>query len=346
MTETPAQPPSGSQQGDVSSPTPAAQRVSAGGDSAVRFDQALIAVGVALLSATVVMATTYSRVGGDLDASNFIMGLAATVGLLGIAGAARILVRDQVRSSELMAWPGAFGAVAAGLMVAVLMDDHALTGYFAGGVVLVLSATGYYLLVRRGAFVVSAILGVFAVYTALFSDIFDATDIEGDNPGVIVGAGVLGFALLVTAAGWLLPETRVLSSVVVGVIAVLSNASILVGLALVAMFARAFGAGFTGLEGDGNGVVESQSTNAYSNDAWLVLGFSLLLVAGWAYLTYVTGHVAFPLLMAAMCASVIPLVTVVVAAGRPTWWEVVVGLVGGAVLVLAAGRAMGARKTP
>ena len=71
----------------------------------------------------------------------------------------------------------------------------------------------------------------------------------------------------------------------------------------------------------------------------------LVLVAVWAYLTYVTGHVGFPLLMAAMCASVIPLVTAVIAVEHPTWWEVVVGAVGGGALVLAGIRARGSRRT-
>ena len=93
-----------------------------------RLDRALVALGVALLSATVVMASFYSRAGEDLDKSNFVMGVAATLGLLGVALAAHVLVTDAVRKSELVTWPGAFGAVGAGLLVAVLMDDHALTG--------------------------------------------------------------------------------------------------------------------------------------------------------------------------------------------------------------------------
>jgi hypothetical protein len=304
----------------------------------VRLDRALVAVGVALLSATVVMASFYSRVGEDLDGSNFVMGIAGTLGLLGVAVAAHVLVADPTRKSELVAWPGAFGAIGAGLMVAVLMEDHALTGYVAGGLVVALSAAGYYLLVRRGAFVVSTIVGLLAVYLSVFDDLFDAGDLDGDNVGIILGAAVLVFALMVTIAGWFLPETRVLSAVVVGVIAVVSNAGVLAGLAIAATFARAFG----GFDGSGSPQAELEP---YTNDAWFVLAFSLVLVAGWAYLTYVTGHVGFPLLMAAMCASVIPLVTAVLGVEHPTWWEVVVGLLGGGVLLLAGFRAMGPRRT-
>lgn len=231
-------------------------------------------------------------------------------------------------------------------MVGVLMDDHTLTGYVAGGAVVAVSSAGYYLLVRRGAFVVSTVLGLLVVYAAVFDDIVGA-DLDGDNPGVLVGAAVLVFAVMVTIAGWFLPETQVLSAAVAGAIAVVSNAGVLAGLAVVATFTRAFGGGFTEFEGEGNGYASEPDGNLdpYNNDAWLVLVFSLLLVAGWAYLTWRTGHVVFPLLMATMCATVIPLVTAVIAVEHPTWWEVVVGLVGGGVLLLAGFRALGPRRS-
>jgi hypothetical protein len=295
----------------------------------------LVALGVALLSATVVMAAFYSRVDEDLDKSNFVMGVAGSLGLLGIAAGAWTLVRDKTRVSDLVAWPGAFGALAAGLMVGVLMDDNAATGYVAGLLVVALSVAGY-LLVRRGAFVVSTILGLLVVYFSAFDDIVDTSDIDGDNPGIIIGAAVLIFALLVSSVGWLLPETRVLSAVVVGVLAVIGNAGVLFGLTIVATFARAF-QGFTELD---DAQASGSDLDQFNNDAWFVLAFSLILVAWWAYCTYATGHVGFPLLMAAMCATVIPLVTAVIAVEHPTWWEVAVGAVGGGVLLLAAVRAL------
>ena len=150
------------------------------------------------------------------------------------------------RSSDLVAWPGAFGAVAVGLMVGVLMDDNAATGYVAGLLVIALSVAGY-LLVRRGAFVVSTVAGLLVLYFSVFDDVVDMSDIDGDNPGIIIGVAVLIFALLVSIAGWFLPETRVLTAVIVGVIAVIGNAGVLMGLAVVASFARAF-QGFSELE--------------------------------------------------------------------------------------------------
>ncbi len=354
MTDKPAETPFVPYEGAVPPPPPPTDPAPEAIGPVERLDRALVGLGVALLSATVVMSTVYARADGDLDGSNFVLGVAGALGLLAIALGARTLVRDEARASALMAWPGAFGAVAAGLMVGVLLDDHALTGYVAGGLVVALSAAGYYQLVRRGAFVVSTILGLLVVYASVVNDVFDAIDIESENPGIIVGGAVLVFALLVTAAGWVLPETRVLSAVVVGVIAVASNASALIGLALLTSFARAFGGGFTEFDSGVSDpsfadfdsemtVVMDQYDNPYDNDAWMLLVFSLLLVAVWAYLTYVTGHVGFPLLMAAMCASVIPLVTMVIAVEHPTWWEVVVGLLGGAVLLLAVLRARAPR---
>lgn len=307
-----------------------------------RLDRALVAVGVALLSATVVMSTVYSRAEDDLDASNFLMGVAATLGLLGIAAAAQILVSDDARKSDLVAWPGAFGALGAGLMVGVLMDDNAATGYVAGLLVVALSGGGY-LLSWRGAFVVSAILGLLIVYISLFDDVVDAGDLDGDNAGIIIGVAVLVFTVLVTVAGWFLPDTRVLSAVVAGVIAVVSNAGVLAGLAIAAFIAQLFGGFSTDM--DGGARPPANGLEQYENDTWLLLVFSLLLVAGWAYLTYATGHIGFPLLMVAMCASVIPLVTFVLVVDHPTWWELVVGAVGGAALLLAGVRALGSRSS-
>jgi hypothetical protein len=295
-----------------------------------------VATGVALLAATVVLSAVYSRARADLDGSNLVMGLAATIGLLGVAAAAWFLVTDHDRRDDLVAWPGAFGAVAAGLMVAVLMDDSGATGYVAGLVILAF-AVGGYLLVRRGAFVVASIFGLLVFYLAILDDLFDATDVGGDNFGVTIGAAMLVFTILVTIGGWFLPRTRVLSAVVAGVIAVVSNAGVLFGLMIAAELARAFGGGF---EVDGS-PVRAGDFDRYDNDAWWLLVFSMLLVTGWAYLAYATGHVGFPLLMVAMSASVVPLVTMVLAAEHPTWWSVVVGVLGGLALVAAGLRATG-----
>lgn len=312
----------------------------------------LIALGVALLAATLVLSASHTRAQGDLDGSNFLMGVAAAVGLLGVAVAGWFVATEPSGRDELVAWPGAFGAVGAGLMIGVLMDDNAATGYVAGLLTVAIAVAGY-MLVRRGAFVVATIVGLLVVYLSVFDDVLDAGDLDDDNFGVIIGVAVLVFTVAITVAGWFLPETRMLSALVAGVIAVVSNAGVLVGLAIAASFARAFGGMEmdmgTDMDGnmDGGGVDGGRGRAAgldvFDNDAWWLLVFSLLLVAGWAYLAYTTGHVGFPLLMVAMCASVIPLVTQVLAVDHPTWWEVVVGLLGGGLLVVAGLRAMGAR---
>jgi len=65
-----------------------------------------------------------------------------------------------------------------------------------------------------------------------------------------------------------------------------------------------------------------------------------VLVAGWAVCAALTRHVVFRILMVAMAASVIPLVTAVLTVEHPSWWGVAIGAVGGALLVLASLRVL------
>ena len=51
------------------------------------LDRPLVALGVALLAAAVVLSALWSRMTDDLDRSNFTVGLLATLGLLGVAAA-------------------------------------------------------------------------------------------------------------------------------------------------------------------------------------------------------------------------------------------------------------------
>ena len=296
-------------------------------------DGAAVAVGVALLVATVLLSAFRTRAEGDLDWSNLILGLAAALGLLGVAVAARMLVADPLRAGNLFAWPGAFGALALGVMLAVWVDED-WVAYLSGLLIVVLSVAGY-LLSRRPAFVVTAVIGLLVVYLKLTDDLFDVADVDqlDDNAGVVVGAVLLAFTLLVTAGGWFLP-TRVYSGVVAGAIAVVGYASTLVGLVVAATFARAF---------SGFGEEPPQRPAGFDDDVWWIFGFSIVLIALWAFCTWVTGHAGFRLLMVALAAAVVPLGTTALAVEHPTWWEVVLGLVGGGLLVAVALRAMRGR---
>lgn len=287
-------------------------------------ERVVVAAGVALLSAAVALSTFYTRDRGDIDWSNYTMGLLATLALLGISGAAWVLARDRDASTDLVAWPGAFGAVSVGLMLAIALDENHATAYVAGLAVVALSVGGY-LLVRRDAFVTTAIGGLLVVYLRLCDDLFDFGD-GGDNVAISLSAALFVFTVLVTVAGWWLPS-RALSGVLVGVIAVVGNAGILAALGVVASFQAAF-SGFPG-----GAPVRAKRFDQYDNDVWFILVFALLLIAGWGVAAYLSGHVGFRLLIVAMSVSVVPLATVVLAIQHPTWWEVVVGAIGGLLLV-------------
>lgn len=296
-------------------------------------DRVAVSCGVGLLSTAVVLSTFYSRANGDIDWSNYAMGLLSTVGLLGVAVAGWFLVRDRDRSADLVAWPGAFGAVAVGLMIAVALDDSDTTAYIAGLAVVALSVAGY-LLVRRDAFVVITIGGLFIVYVQLFDDLVGFGD-GGDNFAITLSAALLVFTVAVTAAGWLLPS-RALSGVVAGVVAVVGNVVLLAGLAIAGTFESAF----YGVDTNGS-MARPERFDKYDNDVWFILAFALLLIVGWALCAYLTDHVGFRLLIVAMAVSVVPIATVVLAIQHPTWWEVVVGVAGGLILVAVGRRALG-----
>jgi hypothetical protein len=287
-------------------------------------ERVVVALGVALLMTGVVLSAFYTRARDNLDWSNYTMGLLATLGLLGIAAAGCWLVaRDRQQSTDLVAWPGASGAVAVGLMLVVALDDSAATSYVAGLAVVALSVGGY-LLVRRDAFVTSAIGGLLVAYLQLCDDLFDFGD-GGDNLAISISGALFVFTVLVTVAGWWLPS-RVLSGVLVGVLAVVGNVVILVVLGVAATFQAAFGLS----NGRSPGV---KRFDEYDNDVWFILVFALLLIVGWAVAAYLTGHVGFRLLIVAMSVSVVPISAVVLAVQHPTWWEVVVGGLGGLLLV-------------
>jgi hypothetical protein len=302
--------------------------------SASRPDKVAVACGVALLATGVVLSTFYSRARDDLDWSNYLMGLLSTVGLLGVAAGAWVLTRDRsaAHTPDLVAWPGAFGSVAAGLMIAVALDNSSATGYVAGLVVVALSAGGY-LLTRRDPFAVTAIAGLFVVYANLCDDVLDFGG-GGNNAATSLSAALLVFTVLVTAAGWLLPS-RALIGVVVGVVSVVGNAVLLAGLGVAASLEAAF-SGF-----DPSAPTQRMRVDTYDNDVWFILVFALLQIVGWALCAYLHDHVGFRLLIVAMAVSVVPTATVVLAIQHPTWWEVVVGGFGGLILLAVGFRALG-----
>lgn len=292
----------------------------------------MISVGVALLAAALVLSSVYSRDDGDLDWTNYLVGIAATLVLLGVAAASRL--RGEA-GSDLFSWPGALGIVGVGSMLGIAIDDSSVTPYVVGVVVLGLSAFGY-LLGGSWTFVLSAIMGAGVVYAQVVDDIFDASDLDGDNTGMVIGVALVVFTALVTAATWFLPQ-RVFGGVVAGIIAVAGNFLLLTALTAFGMFQTSF-VTYGGEFSDSSD--PATRFEGYDNDVWVILVLSLLLVAGWAWCTWQTGQVGFRVLIVASCATVIPLATVALAVEHPSWWGAVIGILGTATLAALVLRGM------
>ncbi|GAB6986601.1 hypothetical protein [Nocardioides pyridinolyticus] len=253
-----------------------------------------------------VLSAYYSRLRPGLDWSNYVVGLVATAGLLGIAVLAHRLAVSAGTgpTSDAVAWPGAFGVVAVGLMVGVALDDHAATAYVAGPAVLVLSFVGW-LVSWRSPFVVSGILGLFVVAAQAFGDV---VGVDGDEHVWPAALALVVFAVAVTAAGWPLPS-RVVSGVTAGTIAAVGLASLTGLLAISGIFSAAYAMPVPDPE---------QPT---VSDTWTTLAY--------------TGAQGFRILMVATAVAVTPLATIALQVEHPTWWGVVLGGVGGVALLVA-----------
>ncbi|KRF12447.1 hypothetical protein ASG90_15905 [Nocardioides sp. Soil797] len=319
----------------------------------LQLDTLLVALGAALVSATVVLSALYSRGGlaldasmqpgaghqdNDLDWSNFSLGIVATLGLLGVAVAAWFLVRDPDRRLNLFAWPGALGALGAGVMLGVAMDDADATPYAVGALVLALSAVGFWLS-RRAPFVLTAIVGLGFLYTKLFGDAVDP-DGDGDNLMMIIAFAVFVFAIAVTVAGWFFP-TRDLSSIVVGGIAGYGLGLLLLAISVMRLIQGIFGDLSVQLDEAGGDTPKPKAETPFDNDVWVILVLAALLIAVWAACWWVTGHVGYRVLILATVTSVVPSATLALASEHPSWWGLAVGVVGGAVLVLVGLRSLG-----
>lgn len=294
----------------------------------------LAALGVGLLATAVVLSTYYTRDRPHLDWSNYVVGLAATLGLLGIAALGLLRLGRDDRSSDLVAWPGAFGAAAVGLMIGVGLDDSAATEYVAGLAVLAVSVAGV-LLTGRGPFVVSAVAGVFVVLSQGYDD---SVGFDGDDQRLWpVALVLLLFAVAVTAAGWVLP-TRAVSGVAAGAIATVGFA----GLTGVLAVTSAFQAFFYDPQVTSGSAAYSSSLSAttdagshVSSDTWTTLVLALLLMLFWTGCAVLTGAVGFRVLVVLLAVSVTPLATLALRVEHPTWWGVVLGALGGATLLAA-----------
>jgi hypothetical protein len=296
-----------------------------------QLPSAATALGVSLVSAAVVLSAGYSRQRGDLDGSNFTMGVLATLGLLVLAVAGHLLLPGSARRPTLVSWSGAAGVLGTGLMLGVLITNDDLQVYVAGVVIVVASVAGY-LLTRATPFVLTAIVGLALLYAQAFDDVIN-TDGDGENTFMVVGAGVLVFVVGVTAAGWFLPATRVVTGIVVGVGGLVA---MVVALEVLTFF-RSFGAG---IDEDASyaDYEEALRHNPYQNDVYVILLYCAALAALWIGCSLATGHVGFRLLVLATALTMVPLAAAALVVSHPTWWEVVACGLGALALVGAAYR--------
>lgn len=324
------------------------------------------ALGVAIVSTAIAVSAIFARADGDLDTSIFVMGLLATSGLLGVAICAQVLLPDAERRATLVSWPGAAGIVGAAIMLAVAIDDDPVAAYAAASTVVVLSLLSY-AATTATPFVLTAIAGLALLYGQAFSDVID-TDGDGANTFMIQGAAVLVFVGAVTAVGWLLPKTRVLSAVVVGVGGILVLAVLFEALVVFGQFqayadhSSSEGAMYSGSyeqlqgqhmdetyisedSGDDYGYPDEPSfaperDNSYTNDIWVMLSYGVALALFWAICALATGHVAFRIMSVAILVLAVPASTFALAVHHPTWWLVALTGLGGLVLVGVGYRTM------
>lgn len=306
------------------------------------------AFGVALVSTTVLLSAIYSRESGHLDASNYVMGVLGTVGLLGISVGALLMVPGADTKATLVSWPGAAAIVGAGAMVAVAINKDPESVYALGGIIAALSV-GAYLVTRAAPFTLTAIAGAALLYIQGFSDVIgtgssDSSDGTG-HPFIRIGAAILVFVAVGTLLGWLLPETRVLTGVVVGVGGIFAMIALFEFLAFTGAFANSFSqssATFPGTDASGVPVPTPIVTysNPFTTDIWTMLGYCAALALFWLACAAATGHVGFRILPIVITVLAVPSTTLALSARHPTWWEVVTCAIGGLALVAVALRSM------
>ncbi|MFL6059743.1 MAG: hypothetical protein ACJ72E_00830 [Marmoricola sp.] len=317
-----------------------------------RLPSVATALGVSFLSAAIVMSATYSRrQDNHLDASNFTMGVLATLALLGIAAAAQVIIADPVRKEMLVSWPGAFGASGVGFMLATLITKDKVAEHVAPLAALAIAILGY-LLIRSTPFVLVALASSALLYARIFDDLFNLNTggDSGNNVFMLIGAGVLVFVVAATAIGWLLPATRIVTGVVTGIGGLAGMVVLLIAVtafrSLTIAFSSGFassGSGFSSSDGSSSDfgsssdVPFSQFTknpihDPYKNDVYMILLYCAALAAIWVVASLQTGHVGFRLLVLATAIIIVPLASFAVITEHPTWWEVVSAAVGGLIL--------------
>ncbi|WP_205474400.1 hypothetical protein [Nocardioides sp. SYSU D00038] len=287
----------------------------------------LVALGSGLLAGGAVLTIAYSRARPDLDTSNVVVAVAATLVLLGTALLAPVVAPGAEQRASLRSWPGATGALSAGFVIMQLVDSDP-EGTYAGAAAVVLLSVAGHRLVEGPAFVLTGLAGSAAAFAQGVGDAIGTGD--GGDTFLAAGLAVACFVTLATAIGWALPATRVVSGVAVGT----AGLVVMTGLLYAVLYAGAFyGASVEGdYDGTGDDPYDSSLELTYDNpfvdDTYVLLGCCAALVVVWSVAALVSGHVGFRLLVLAQCVLAVPLGAYAVRADHPTWWGVVVGTVG------------------
>lgn len=304
-----------------------------------RGDDALVGVGVALLSAATVLSALYSRTDGDLDWSNFGVGIIATLALLGLAGVGLLGVADRDTNLTLATWPAAFGALAAGLMAVVAMHGDDASPWVAGLLITGIGA-GAYAVVRRPAPALAAVVGLLVLYAM----VVDATTGDDGSGLIFGGAVVAAFTLVVTSVACFLPGRDVIA-VTVGAGAVFFYLSMLSTLSAFGLVAGGFAASTEVSSEEELDFATSQVIDPFASlhdDMLVLLLFGLGLAAVWAVLAARTGHVGYRVLVVVLVATQVPLTIGVRGVDHPSWFGLAIAVLGvlvlGAVLVRSLGR--------
>lgn len=312
---------------DPDFPTKASKAGSAG---------AIVAVGTGLLAAAIVISGVRSRDDGDLDWSNYGIGLgaAALLLLIAVTGALSARRAGGRAREEVVTWPGVTGILGTALMIGIGIDkDDPWVVYLIGIVIIALSAIGY-VAARRAAFTITGLLGLALVYGQAFDDLL-ADSIDEDN-GFVVGAAVVGvFVLAVTLLGWLLPS-RAVTGVVVGAAGVVTYVGIMTALIAFRYLSEFFGPMMFGAEDDLDGLGADPAGDLggfKESDVWWILAFAAVLTLLWALAAAISNHPGFSILAIVMPALMVPLASVALAAEHPSRWSAVVAAAGGVLLL-------------
>lgn len=294
-------------------------------------DTALITLGTAFVGAAVLLSTVFTHRRGSLDASNFVLGLLGTLGLLGIAAAAYALVQQPERRTALAAYPGAVGTAAAGLVVLTAADFDTTSQWLAGLVTLVLAGVGCWL-TRQVPYAVAATCGLALVAARLLIRLTGLNNTHltsGHLPShllVWISLGLWVFAGVVTAAAWFLPGRHVVA-VWIGSVALGGNIAAMVVLYLVELVVRT-------LLGPLDDLFDGGSSSFYSTgDVVVTVIFAAVAMLVWTVLYLSNGVAGYRVLILAAGAFIPTVAAVVIAISHPSIWELVLGVVGGAILV-------------